>query len=145
MSNHTSVPDDLAQRFGLVPVDDLEVTHLDLWSDGRRPAVRPVTADNILSVLAAVSDHDADLHVLVVLGPGTGFSWTWGVCTVRGRTARWLTATPRISLAELLADLDEDERALLATWGSLEIDVALDPPDDDPIETTATESHPSLP
>ena len=135
---------ELAQRLGIERFDDLEVTAFDLWPDGPKPAVKPPTLETVRDVWASVSDHDTDLHVLVVSGPGTSFSWSWAVCTVRGRQARWLLATPAVPLDRLLAALDDDERALLATWGSVEIDAALDPPDDDPIDTRATEAQRTL-
>jgi hypothetical protein len=130
--------------FAVVPTDDLTVEHLVLWSDGLRPAQRPVDPDNVGHVWASVSDHDADLHVLVVDGPGSSFSWSSAVCVVRGRRAVWTMTGPGIGMAELFAVLDEGVRALLATWGS-ELDVDLDPPDDSPIDTSATETRPALP
>ena len=131
--------------FSVVAAAYLTNEHLVLWSDGLHPAQRPVDPANVGHVWASVSDHDADLHVLVVDGPGTSFSWSSAVCVVRGRRAVWTMTGPDIDMAGLFAVLDVDVRALLATWGSIEIDVALDPPDDSPIDTSATEVRLALP
>lgn len=97
------------QRFAVTPTDDLTVEHQVLWSDGLRPANRPVDPDNVGHVWAAVSDHEADLHVLVVEGPGSSFSWSTAVCVVRGRSAVWTMTGPGIGMAELFAALDDPE------------------------------------
>ena len=129
----------LDQRTAVAFAGGLEVASFDLWPTGRREAIRPPSTDQITGVLASVSDPASDLHVLVVCGLGTSFSWCWAVCTVRGDRAVWVLATPSLDLEDLLADLGEDERALLATCGVIEIEAALDPVDDSPIDTSCAE------